>query len=140
VKTGPFLQRARSGLGEVEARANALLSGAAEQEAAGDVTGAYDSYRAIERDLAGTPQEKKATAARTGLERGPKTREAIAMHRRSKDAEALLREAREIGRKGDLPKATKLLERIVREFGETPSGAAAAKDLASLAVKQGPGR
>lgn len=140
VKAGPFLPRARTGLQEVETRASALLSAAAEREAAGDITGAYDSYVAVERDLAGTPQERAATAARTRLEKGPKTREAIALHRRTKEAEDLLREAREIGRKGDLAKATKALERIVREYGDTPSGAAAAKDLASLAAKQGPGR
>ncbi|HKB15763.1 MAG TPA: hypothetical protein VKF62_06845, partial [Planctomycetota bacterium] len=118
VKVGPFLQRARTGLGEIETRANALLAAAAEQEAAGDVTGAYDAYVAIERDLAGTPQERTAMAARTKLERGPKTRDAIALHRRTREAEDLLREARDLGRKGDLAKATKLLERIVREFGD----------------------
>ncbi len=140
VKVGPFLQRARAGLKEVETRAGALLAAAAEREAAGDVIGAYDAYVAVERDLAGTPQERTAMAARTKLEKGPKTREAIALHRRTREAEELLREARELGRKGDLAKATKLLERIVRDFGDTPSGAAAAKDLASLATKQGPGR
>ncbi len=140
VKLGPFLQRAKAGLQEVETRGSALLAAAAEQEAAGDVTGAYDAYVAVERDLSGTPLERTAIAARTKLERGPKTREAIALHRRTREAEDLLREARELGRKGDLAKATKVLERIVRDFGDTPSGAAAAKDLASLATKQGPGR
>ncbi|HET6204479.1 MAG TPA: hypothetical protein VFI25_16940 [Planctomycetota bacterium] len=140
VKTGPFLARARAGLEEVEKRAPTLLAWAAKREAEGDLGAAYDAYLEVERAVPGTPKEKEAKEARARLEESPQTRDAIDAHRREKEAAGLLREARALAEKGEVPKAAKLLERIVRDFAGTPSADAAAKDLRGLPGKRGPGR